>query len=57
MAGIESSHIKNIGHDNSDKILNELAQKRTTEELFSNTNEYTKQQVLLDLEEQLNESS
>lgn len=54
LAGLESNHIKNIGHDNSDKILNELAEKRMTEELFSTTSEYSKQQLLKEYQQRLN---
>ncbi|MBY0005736.1 hypothetical protein H7K05_10405 [Priestia aryabhattai] len=56
IAGIEGCHIKDIGYDNSEKILNELAEKRATEELFSTTSDYTKQKVLGELQEQLNNS-
>lgn len=50
---IESNHIKNIGHDNADKILSEQAEKRLNDKLFINTNSYSKQQVLEEYEKQL----
>lgn len=54
LAGLESNLIKNIGHDDADKILTELAEKRVTEKLFTSTNEYSKQQLLQDFQKRLN---
>lgn len=54
IAGIESQYIKNTGHETSEKILNELAEKRTTQELFSNTSDYTKKKILREFQEKLN---
>jgi hypothetical protein len=50
---IESSHIKNIGHDDADKILTEQAEKRWNEELFSNTDSYSKQQLFEEYQKRL----
>lgn len=50
---IESNHIKNIGHDDADKILNEKAEKRWNEELFINTYSYSKLQLLEEYQKQL----
>lgn len=54
IAGIESQHVKNTGHETSEKILNELAESRATQDLFSNTSDYTKQKILKELQEKLN---
>lgn len=54
LAGLESNHITNIGNDDADKILTELAEKRITEKLFTSTNEYSKQQLLKDFQKRLN---
>lgn len=53
LAGLEGNHIKNIGHDDADKILTELAEKRMTEELFTTTSEYSKGQLLKEYQKQL----
>lgn len=55
IAGLERQQIMNIGYDNPEKILNELAEKRTMDELFINTSNSTKQQLLIEYQEQLNE--
>jgi len=55
IAGIEGEQIKDVGHDNSDKILNELAEKRTRDELFTSISDSTKQQLLMEYQERLNE--
>lgn len=52
---IEGSHIKDIGHDDADKILTELAEKRWTEELFTNTGSYSKQELFEEYQRRLKE--
>ncbi|RBN39229.1 hypothetical protein DMN50_21360 [Priestia megaterium] len=54
IARIESQQLKEIGHDNPDKILSELAEKRTRDELFTSINDSTKQQLLVEYQEILN---
>ncbi|MES5265451.1 helix-turn-helix domain-containing protein [Priestia megaterium] len=56
IAGINGEYIMDTGKDSSDKILNDLAQKRATEEMYGSINDDTKQQILLDFQKQLNES-
>lgn len=46
LVGIESKNIKEIGHDEADKILTELAEKKVHQELFSITDDYSKEQIL-----------
>ncbi|MED4182079.1 hypothetical protein [Priestia megaterium] len=53
LAGLENNLLKNIGHDDADKILTELAEKRMTEELFTTTSEYSKEQLLKEYQKQL----
>lgn len=55
ICGIDGKHMKDTGKDSTDKILNDLAQKRATEEMYGSINNDTKKQILLDFEEQLNE--
>ena len=55
ICGINGKHMKDTGKDSSDKILNDLAQKRATEEMYGSINNDTKKQILLDFQEQLNE--
>ncbi|MEH7373293.1 hypothetical protein [Priestia megaterium] len=57
LAGVEGKHINNIGHESSDKIINELAQKRAEEKLFSSTSDYTKQQLLAEFQQLLSEEA
>ncbi|MEW9110738.1 MAG: hypothetical protein AB2374_15415 [Cytobacillus gottheilii] len=45
-AGIESKYIREIGHDEADEILTELAEKKMNQELFSMTSDYSKKQIL-----------
>ena len=42
-AGIESKYIREIGHDEADEILTELAEKKMNQELFSMTDDYSKE--------------
>jgi phosphoribosyl 1,2-cyclic phosphodiesterase len=46
LAGIESKYIREIGHDEADKILTELAEQKMNQELFSITDDYSKEQIL-----------
>jgi hypothetical protein len=46
LAGIESKYIRNIGHEDADSILTELAQKKINQELFSTTDDFSKEQIL-----------
>ncbi|MBM6599550.1 helix-turn-helix domain-containing protein [Priestia megaterium] len=53
MAGIEKQHIKDIGHDDAKKILNELADKEMFNNLFSSTSDSTREEILNDLQNKL----
>ncbi|WP_407271410.1 helix-turn-helix domain-containing protein [Radiobacillus sp. PE A8.2] len=46
LAGIENKYIREIGHDEADEILTELAKKKMNQELFSMTSDYSKKQIL-----------
>lgn len=55
LVGIENTHIKDIGYDDPDKILTEQVEKKLTRELFTNANEYSKQQLFEEYQKQLYE--
>lgn len=40
MAGLGYGQISNIGHDQVDNLLREIAEKRMTDELFSTPSDY-----------------
>ncbi|NEU29175.1 hypothetical protein GN156_00055 [bacterium LRH843] len=46
LAGIESKYIRDIGYDDADKILTELAEQKVNQELFSITDDYSKEQII-----------
>lgn len=52
---IDSNQIINIGHDNADQLLTEQAEKRRTEELFTNTSDYFKEKLFKEYQNQLRE--
>lgn len=53
ISGIENHHVQKIGHDEVDKIIEEEAEKRTTEELFSAVSDYSKEKLLNEYKEKL----
>ncbi|MEH7610770.1 hypothetical protein [Gottfriedia acidiceleris] len=55
IAGIESQQVKDIGHDNADKIISEEAEKRWKEDLFSNISDYSKNEVIMEYNRKLGE--
>ncbi|MCM3670278.1 hypothetical protein M3181_14945 [Mesobacillus maritimus] len=46
ISGIENQHIQGIGHDEVEKIIEEEAEKRSTEKLFSTVSDYSKEEIL-----------
>lgn len=57
LAGVESKLIMNVGHDEADKILTELAEQKMNQELFSITDDYSKEQILKEYKRKLEEKN
>jgi len=53
LAGIKHKDIINVGHEEPDKILTELAQQKQTEDLFNISDDYLKQQLFEEYQQQL----
>ncbi|MEH6917495.1 hypothetical protein V7Y60_25795 [Priestia megaterium] len=53
IAGLEKQHIKDIGHHDAEKILNELADKEMLDDLFSATSKSAKEELLNELQNKL----